>query len=426
MDNLSPESIDAPEVSSQYFSNPLEIIPSSLKALVLQAKSLILTFLLFVVAPLLLIGAAVIYFFVSHHSAAGAVAMITTGIIFLLSLALSTGAWTILLLAAARGQKVGVGDAFRRGVKFSGILLLAGLLTFLAIVGGFILLIIPGYIFLAWFYLTQFVVIDEKLGPVAAMKRSKQLVKGRVVEILGLIALPQVFSAILSLLPFLSLYASGLSLVLLPAPAIRYLQLKQIEKSTYKPPVHTINYWLIAAAIVGTILASVLRANGWPNARPTKPGFFDLVPTKTETNCFSIILPAAAKVNANQAGCSVKATLENQSIEVKPVPEATNLQDLFTREDPILVQNFAIDRLPDVSYSPISTKLDGQAALQPNTSLRNAKGGLEAVVAYNSNGYKINAETVHGFVVTVFNPNLTDRAAKYDNIYLDTLQFHWR
>jgi hypothetical protein len=58
-------------------------------------------------------------------------------------------------------------------------LFLVGLLTGLAIMGGFILLIIPGIIFLVWFALSSYVYVYEGIGGTEALKRSKYYVSGR-------------------------------------------------------------------------------------------------------------------------------------------------------------------------------------------------------------------------------------------------------
>jgi hypothetical protein len=60
-----------------------------------------------------------------------------------------------------------------------------GLLSFLAVVGGSILVIIPGIIFALWFSQSGFVVIDEDLANTAALKRSKYYVKGRLGQVFG-------------------------------------------------------------------------------------------------------------------------------------------------------------------------------------------------------------------------------------------------
>jgi len=52
-------------------------------------------------------------------------------------------------------------------------------LEILAIIGGLILLVVPGLIFAIWFTFTISVVVAENLSGSAALSRSKQLVKGR-------------------------------------------------------------------------------------------------------------------------------------------------------------------------------------------------------------------------------------------------------
>jgi hypothetical protein len=75
------------------------------------------------------------------------------------------------------GQDVTAGAAIKRG--FAVLLPLIGttILMSLAIMGGLILLIIPGILFALWFSLAQHVVVIEGQSGSAALKRSKQLVR---------------------------------------------------------------------------------------------------------------------------------------------------------------------------------------------------------------------------------------------------------
>jgi uncharacterized membrane protein len=59
------------------------------------------------------------------------------------------------------------------------------ILTFLTIIGGLILLIIPGIFWAVRFSFSPIVVIDTKLGPVASMKESWAITKGQFWKILG-------------------------------------------------------------------------------------------------------------------------------------------------------------------------------------------------------------------------------------------------
>jgi uncharacterized membrane protein len=55
----------------------------------------------------------------------------------------------------------------------------------LTIIGGLILLIIPGIFWAVRFSFSPIVVIDTKLGPVASMKESWAITKGQFWKILG-------------------------------------------------------------------------------------------------------------------------------------------------------------------------------------------------------------------------------------------------
>ena len=54
------------------------------------------------------------------------------------------------------------------------------ILMFLAIMGGFLLLIIPGFLFMFWFILAQHVTVLEGTAGRAALGRSKALMKGNI------------------------------------------------------------------------------------------------------------------------------------------------------------------------------------------------------------------------------------------------------
>jgi hypothetical protein len=76
------------------------------------------------------------------------------------------------------GKILGVKETLQSSIKKFLPVLFTGILTGIIILIGFILLIVPGFIFLIWFYFAQYLIIFEKLGPVSALKRSRQLVKG--------------------------------------------------------------------------------------------------------------------------------------------------------------------------------------------------------------------------------------------------------
>jgi hypothetical protein len=83
------------------------------------------------------------------------------------------------------GEQIGWQEAFKRAQPKIMVFFTTGLLSGLAIFGGFILFIIPGIIFALWFSQSPYIVLEEGLSNSAALKRSKYYVKGRIGEIFG-------------------------------------------------------------------------------------------------------------------------------------------------------------------------------------------------------------------------------------------------
>jgi len=76
------------------------------------------------------------------------------------------------------GHEITAGAAMARGWKRYWPLFWTSLLVLVAVVFGFLLLIIPGIYFSFWYLLSHQVTVIERFSGFAAMKRSKQLVKG--------------------------------------------------------------------------------------------------------------------------------------------------------------------------------------------------------------------------------------------------------
>jgi hypothetical protein len=77
-------------------------------------------------------------------------------------------------------KPIGVGPAFRRAGRIIFPLIGTWILTYLVIVLGLVLLIIPGIIFALWFSLISRVVVIEGVSGTTAMSRSKTLMKGNI------------------------------------------------------------------------------------------------------------------------------------------------------------------------------------------------------------------------------------------------------
>lgn len=109
--------------------------------------------------------------------ALAAVAALIAAIIGIaVSFLVSMGETAFFLRAHDAVQEVSLKDLWHPQpfLKFAAVSILSGL----AIVAGFILLIVPGVILAILFMFVGYLVIDEGLGPIEAMKRSIALTKG--------------------------------------------------------------------------------------------------------------------------------------------------------------------------------------------------------------------------------------------------------
>jgi hypothetical protein len=106
-----------------------------------------------------------------------------------------------ILRAAAQatiGDPVDPEESYRFGFKRLGSVILVSLLVGLAVAGGFILLIIPGIIFLVFFAVSVPVLIVENRRGRAAMSRSWNLVKGHFWHALGVIIVAAIITGFIS------------------------------------------------------------------------------------------------------------------------------------------------------------------------------------------------------------------------------------
>jgi hypothetical protein len=77
-----------------------------------------------------------------------------------------------------RGRPVRIGESVQRGLRRFFPLIGGGFLVGLGVVAGFILLIVPGFMWLTRWYVFAPVCVVEQKGPLGSMKRSAELTKG--------------------------------------------------------------------------------------------------------------------------------------------------------------------------------------------------------------------------------------------------------
>jgi hypothetical protein len=248
----------AKAAKSDYVSSPIELLKLSAKAIQVNLGTAIAVFAAVLGAGLL---AATIFGFLVTRGPMFALLLLILVPLLILALAMSVGTiFAVIMLASARGEKLTFQQAWAyvnsHGWRVLGVSVLGGL----AIIGGLILLIIPGLIFAAWFSLAPYVVLEEDAKPIEALKRSKDLVSGHVIEMWGAFGLTSAASVVLSVIPVLGpIVAFVLAVLYAPATAIRYLQLKELKASGKPaPPIDPWNYVVIAVLIFGGFLVQSL------------------------------------------------------------------------------------------------------------------------------------------------------------------------
>jgi hypothetical protein len=232
---------------TKYQSNPFELLRPSYEGAKLNLK----TYLLLILAAIALFGGLALVCYLLFKVIP--IVAVILGVVAVVWLMIRTAPIPVrLTLAMARHKKIEFNDAiegpFDLGWKMVWTQLLAGLI----IVGGFILLIVPGLIFSVWYAYVSYVVFEEGLTGMAALRRSKQLAANRFWDVVGANCVTSVFG-ILSIVPILGAIANLIiSLLLISVPALRYLQLKALkEHSDGKDmPTSGWNYAALAAAIL--------------------------------------------------------------------------------------------------------------------------------------------------------------------------------
>ena len=119
--------------------------------------------------------------------------------LFLLAQVLCSAALTKSVSASYLGGEVTVGQAYKAVLPKLLWLVIAGILVFLAALGGFLLCVVPCVIFLLWFALTTQAIVVENLGPIAGMGRSKRLVSGNLGKVFGVGIVVWIINWIISL-----------------------------------------------------------------------------------------------------------------------------------------------------------------------------------------------------------------------------------
>jgi hypothetical protein len=254
--------IDATEMP--YKSNPIDLLePSYNSFLVIASEYLKLiaitigTYLILGIPAILALNSIrPITRYTTPSPAAVGLILLSAILISAAGIYLSYG-FIKISLAAARGAKLSWQASLPKSYKDAWAVAWTSLLSGLIITLGLIALIIPGIIFAIRYSQVQYVVIDEGLTGMAALRRSQELVDKRKMDLVGLFSLSQVVGIVKGIPIIGVIFLVAYSLVTAPIMAIRYIQLTQLstdERSSI--PTNKLNYVLLILAIFVTIITS--------------------------------------------------------------------------------------------------------------------------------------------------------------------------
>jgi hypothetical protein len=150
-----------------------------------------------------------------------------------------------------RGQPVRMGESIGRGLKRFFPLIGAGILLALGVFLGIVLLIVPGLILFARWYVFASVCVVEKQGPLGSLKRSAELTKGNRWKLFGIwVILFAIGAASGALIAVLFLQVS-------PIAAIVARGLWQVVWSTFNNVLSVVIYHDLRVAKEGVDIESI-------------------------------------------------------------------------------------------------------------------------------------------------------------------------
>lgn len=168
----------------------------------------LLSMVAFITPPLLLAGAA----FLAGGGSSVLLPALGGGLGGMLGIYFGFRCFGAFLFAVA-DDRLGFGEALEQGRRVIFPLIWVGLLTGFIISGGFLLFVIPGIIFIVWFFFAQFIVISEDVRGMGALLKSREYVRGEWFDVALRLLLVWAASLLLGMVP---LAGPLLTIVFLP------------------------------------------------------------------------------------------------------------------------------------------------------------------------------------------------------------------
>ena len=261
MNPETPAAVPAPAPSTDqaaptsYKSNPFELIKPAFEAFKLCWLNVLL-------ALLVMIGSFIALFAVF---AIGSLAnnSIVNAILFLIATPalvyiFNFFAWSITkaVLGAVRGQKMPFKETFPTKWNDPFKLFWTQIVTGFLIILGFLLLIVPGIFAMAFWSFAPVVNVDTGEWGWAALKKSREIMRGRTMDVLGALFVISIFGVVSLIGPLGDLAFFVFAILTLPLIYVRYNSLISLKQQPEWQSVPT-SKWNYLALIFGLLLGSV-------------------------------------------------------------------------------------------------------------------------------------------------------------------------
>lgn len=273
-------------IEPNHFPTFIELLKQSWQVYKNRWKTIVGTILVPIGITILLIIPLIIFFMtIGFGSAAKSnnpftpimgIAVIYIIIFVILMILFQLWAQVSLLVAIRdRTEKVGTKAAYGKSKIFILRYFLLGIALCFVIAFGYILFVIPGIIFGIWFGLSYYVLVTENTGVIASMKKSKEYVSGKLVDIFYRNLLFGLFYIaayiIFSIIPVVNLFSRLLdAFILAPLSLIFmfliYENLKNLKGKTISNPTSKLKllaliilYLVVGVAFLYIVIISVLN-----------------------------------------------------------------------------------------------------------------------------------------------------------------------
>jgi hypothetical protein len=190
--------------------------------------------------------------------AAGAASLVVS----ILLAMISQGALVRATVAHSEGRKAGFGESAMTGLTAAWRLFLVGLLSGLGIVAGLIFLVVPGIMLYVIWSVAAPALVEEGLGPVDALERSRDLTRGARWSVFAL-------SLVIFVVYWMFSALSAVIALMWYGTSADFSSVTSLEGSPFYLVLNTL-VQTIASAIWGTVLSSLyIELRDWKDGPAT-------------------------------------------------------------------------------------------------------------------------------------------------------------